>query len=68
MPQGPAIVIDLDGFKNVNDSHGHHVGDLFLRALASKLKKQLRAYDTVLRVRMGGDEFIEIASTLPPRN
>lgn len=48
--------VDLDGFKNVNDVHGHAVGDLLLRTIAQQLKAQMRATDMVAR--MGGDEFV----------
>ncbi len=52
------VFLDLDGFKAVNDLHGHVVGDLLLRALASRMKEGLRDGDTLAR--MGGDEFVAV--------
>jgi diguanylate cyclase (GGDEF)-like protein len=49
------IYIDLDGFKQVNDQCGHHVGDLYLQNAASRMKHQLRSFDILAR--LGGDEF-----------
>jgi diguanylate cyclase (GGDEF)-like protein len=49
------LVIDLDGFKKVNDTLGHHVGDLVLQLVASAFAERVRRSDTVART--GGDEF-----------
>jgi diguanylate cyclase (GGDEF)-like protein len=48
--------IDLDGFKALNDTHGHAAGDLVLRAFADALQRTVRGLDHV--VRLGGDEFV----------
>jgi diguanylate cyclase (GGDEF)-like protein len=50
--------IDIDGFKPVNDTHGHQVGDLLLCAIALRLRRLIRVEDTVAR--LGGDEFAVI--------
>ncbi|HTN24905.1 MAG TPA: diguanylate cyclase [Solirubrobacteraceae bacterium] len=52
---GSVLMIDLDGFKEINDTHGHAVGDAALAATAQALGRRLRATDLLARV--GGDEF-----------
>jgi diguanylate cyclase (GGDEF)-like protein len=49
------IMIDLDGFKQINDDHGHMVGDLYLKKLGEEILSSLRAAD--MACRYGGDEF-----------
>ena len=55
-------VMDLDGFKPVNDQHGHDVGDALLVAVARRLQSQTRQSDVVARI--GGDEFVVMAGHL----
>lgn len=50
------IMVDLDGFKGINDTHGHDVGDMALRHAADALRGAVRAQDLVCRT--GGDEFL----------
>ncbi len=59
--------LDLDGFKAINDHHGHDVGDALLVQLAKRLQSALREGDTLARV--GGDEFVALIVDLPqPRD
>ena len=53
--QACLLMIDIDGFKAVNDAHGHRIGDRMLRAIAEAMKQRLRDSDVVARI--GGDEF-----------
>jgi diguanylate cyclase (GGDEF)-like protein len=52
---GVLVVIDLDGFKGINDTHGHLAGDAYLRQVARLLTSFVRGHDVVAR--FGGDEF-----------
>ena len=57
------MMIDLNGFKGINDSMGHEVGDLLLQQIAHQLRNVIRLPDTLAR--FGGDEFIIVAVDLP---
>ena len=54
--------LDLDGFKVVNDTHGHDVGDQLLIAIAGAMKQVMREVDTLARI--GGDEFVAVLADL----
>ena len=54
------VYLDLDGFKQVNDAFGHHIGDVYLEQVAARLQSRLRAHDILARV--GGDEFAALIS------
>jgi diguanylate cyclase (GGDEF)-like protein/PAS domain S-box-containing protein len=57
------VYLDLDGFKAINDQHGHAMGDQLLMAVASRMKQTLRDGDTLAR--LGGDEFVAVLLDLP---
>jgi diguanylate cyclase (GGDEF)-like protein/PAS domain S-box-containing protein len=56
------MFLDLDKFKQLNDQHGHDVGDLMLQEVARRLQQDIRAVDTVAR--LGGDEFVVLIQGL----
>lgn len=59
---GAVIFIDIDKFKLINDSYGHHVGDEVLKTFSSRIVSVMRKEDTVAR--LGGDEFVVLLSEL----
>lgn len=59
---GAILFIDLDNFKELNDTKGHHVGDLLLVEIATRMQASVRGGDTVAR--LGGDEFLVILDEL----
>ena len=57
------VYLDLDGFKEINDTHGHDIGDRFLVAIAQRITNSVRQGDTCAR--LGGDEFVAVLVDLP---
>jgi diguanylate cyclase (GGDEF)-like protein/PAS domain S-box-containing protein len=62
-PAGALLVLDLDGFKDINDAHGHEAGDELLRVIALSIGRRLRRDDVLAR--LGGDEFAVLLPRCP---
>ncbi|WP_394210908.1 EAL domain-containing protein [Enterovibrio calviensis] len=61
------IFLDLDGFKSINDTYGHSVGDILLQEVAKRMQAAMRDSDTIARI--GGDEFVAVLAGLnSPKN
>ncbi len=60
------VYVDLDRFKQINDVYGHHVGDLYLKEVAFRMRSQLRSVDTLARI--GGDEFAVLLPAVRSRD
>ena len=60
------VYLDLDGFKAINDNHGHDIGDRLLIVLAERMTHALRGSDTLSR--LGGDEFVLVLLDLPDQD
>jgi diguanylate cyclase (GGDEF)-like protein len=63
--QGAVLLVDLDRFKSVNDTLGHHVGDLLLKQVSKALEKCTRGSDVLGR--LGGDEFVLVLTSIEDR-
>lgn len=59
---GALMILDIDHFKEINDNHGHAVGDLLLVEVARRLRNEVRQIDTVAR--LGGDEYVVMLENL----
>jgi len=60
------MLLDLDRFKNINDSLGHDAGDMMLKTISQRLKNDVRDMDTVAR--LGGDEFVIVLESMDERS
>lgn len=60
------MMVDVDQFKNINDTYGHHIGDLALSAVVKVLRQGLRSYDSIGRY--GGEEFLIVLPNTKPED